>query len=105
MFSGAATAGDLSSGTVGGVDGAAADGIDGGSLGGIAAAAAHHPLRRSSLLSGERAVFKPVVKRIGSLELQVTIAELCGVDALWCRGCLRESGHAKALPHALCGPR
>ncbi|CAM9909403.1 unnamed protein product, partial [Ectocarpus sp. 6 AP-2014] len=73
VFSGEATAGGLSSGTVGGVDGAAADGIDGGGLGGIAAAAAaaHHPLRRSSLLSGERAVFKPVVNRIGSLELQV----------------------------------
>ncbi|CBJ27738.1 conserved unknown protein [Ectocarpus siliculosus] len=76
VFSGEATARSLSSGTVGGVDGAAADGIDGGSLGGIAAAAAaaaaaHHPLRRSSLLSGERAVFKPVVNRIGSLELQV----------------------------------
>lgn len=28
-------------------------------------------LRRGSLLSGERAVFKPVVNRIDSLELQV----------------------------------
>ncbi|CAM9632242.1 unnamed protein product, partial [Ectocarpus sp. 12 AP-2014] len=71
VFSGEATAGSLSSGTVGGVDGAAADGIDSASLGGIAAAAAQHPLRRSSLLSGDRAVFKPVVNRIGSLELQV----------------------------------
>ncbi|CAB1112063.1 unnamed protein product [Ectocarpus sp. CCAP 1310/34] len=72
VFSIEASAGSLSSGTVGGVDGAVADGIDGGSLGGIAAAAAaHHPLRRSSLLSGDRAVFKPVVNRIGSLELQV----------------------------------
>lgn len=41
--------------------------------GAAAAAPSHHahPLRRGSLLSGERAVFKPVVNRIDSLELQV----------------------------------
>lgn len=43
-------------------------GVEVGALSGL--------LRRGSLLSGERAVFKPVVDRIESLELQVRTSQL-----------------------------
>ncbi|CAN0149398.1 unnamed protein product, partial [Scytosiphon promiscuus] len=62
-------------GLAGSSTGAADLGVGGTVHGGAGAAAASthhpHPLRRGSLLSGERAVFKPVVNRIDSLELQI----------------------------------
>lgn len=56
--------------------GSADPGVNSGSSFGGAPTISPSPLRRGSILSGERAVFKPVVDRIEALELQVNMRDL-----------------------------
>lgn len=61
----------LGAGSIGGIGIGIGIGREAGPEPGVGVGGVPGPLRRGSLLSGERAVFKPVVDRIDSLELQV----------------------------------
>lgn len=82
VFSGGA-AGGVSLGAGLGM-GPADRGIGSRSVGGAARISPSNRLRRGSLLSGERAVFKPVVNRIDSLELQVSDRNRCRLSLFVC---------------------